>query len=1046
MELNFVTGRAGSGKSRFCIENIAKTCNENPDNKVYLIVPEQFTIQAERRLLENIASGGVIDNEVLSFKRLTHRVLDLYGGVNKKVLNVSGRNMLLAKAFRLCEKQLSYYKNFTNTPWNVEKIMTLITEFIRYGVEPETVGEIASEMSLSQENPELGVKLSEISIVYKKYRELLNVDYMDELKMHNVLIEKLETEKPFRDSIVWIDEFAGFTTLELEIIECLVKQCDSVNVCLLYDKQQKQLFKGTYLTKKRLTEIAKNSGAKVSEKSLLPDDIPRFNENPELAVLEKEFGSYPCKIYEKETKNIEIFTCRDIHQEVYNSALLIRRLCSSEGLKFKDISVTVRDIEQYKNVISAIYPLMGISFFMDDKMSLDKHPITSYILDALDIVAGGFRFDSIFSFLKSGYFPGDTDVINRLENEMLKRGTRGRSGWSKVLPDEDCEQLRKTFMEYMDVLYEGLRVSSTYSDALSVLCKFLDKLNVSVVCNKENEDVIRIGNIISEVFGQLNTFLGTEKCGGIISAAEELKYLLKSGFSKYMVGNIPEVPDCVQIGAADRSRTHEIKALIVLGANEGVFPADFNDNGILSDDERELLQKKGVSLSEDMRARAFLEQFLVYRTITSPCKYLYISYAMQMGTESGKPSWLIRRVKRILPKVKCTTCNDELGFSNYQLNGATPFVAGAYLSENVAKELFTRQKDNVVSVTAMEKYSTCPYKFFMENGLEAKPRAEFLVENSDTGSFLHSLLELATKKVLADEKSRPADEKECMEVIESVTDEALGQMYTDIMVSSAKNRFLTDRLKKFAAKALYAVVLQCRADAYIPGGFEVKFGYNTPDSLPALEFSGPEGEPLIVKGKIDRYDYWEHEGVRYYRVIDYKSYDATIAPGEIIDGYKMQLVTYLDALTKAQKKENIKAEAGGIFYFHVSSSRTSEDDYKLKGLYYEKQENVEAMVGPDGGGGLSKQALNASKIPAGCFKVPEGGFDFLKKKTEENIGRIASEIKKGKIDVKPIATGKYSPCDNCNFGNVCGFSGKVMCLRTEDSDEVFNKYLKNKVD
>jgi len=298
MELNFVTGRAGSGKSRFCIENIAKTCNENPDNKVYLIVPEQFTIQAERRLLENIASGGVIDNEVLSFKRLTHRVLDLYGGVNKKVLNVSGRNMLLAKAFRLCEKQLSYYKNFTNTPWNVEKIMTLITEFIRYGVEPETVGEIASEMSLSQENPELGVKLSEISIVYKKYRELLNVDYMDELKMHNVLIEKLETEKPFRDSIVWIDEFAGFTTLELEIIECLVKQCDSVNVCLLYDKQQKQLFKGTYLTKKRLTEIAKNSGAKVSEKSLLPDDIPRFNENPELAVLEKEFGSYPCKIKE----------------------------------------------------------------------------------------------------------------------------------------------------------------------------------------------------------------------------------------------------------------------------------------------------------------------------------------------------------------------------------------------------------------------------------------------------------------------------------------------------------------------------------------------------------------------------------------------------------------------------------------------------------------------------------------------------------------------------------------------------------------------------
>ena len=139
MELNFITGRAGSGKSQYCIGKIAELCNESPENKVFLIVPEQFSIQAERRMLEKIVSGGVIDNEVLSFKRLVYRVLDIYGGVDKKVLNISGRSMILARAFRICESKLSYYKNFTETPWNVEKMMSLVTEFIRYGVEEDVV-------------------------------------------------------------------------------------------------------------------------------------------------------------------------------------------------------------------------------------------------------------------------------------------------------------------------------------------------------------------------------------------------------------------------------------------------------------------------------------------------------------------------------------------------------------------------------------------------------------------------------------------------------------------------------------------------------------------------------------------------------------------------------------------------------------------------------------------------------------------------------------------------------------------------------------------
>lgn len=1050
--MNFITGRAGSGKSRFCIEDIARICGEDPENKVFLIVPEQFTIQAERRMLEAIPAGGVLDNEVLSFKRLTHRVLDTYGGVNKKVLSISGRSMILARAFRLCGNQLSYYKNFTSTPWNVEKIMTLITEFIRYGVEPETIQQISAEMTESGVNDELSVKLSEISLVYKKYRELLNTDHMDELYMHKVLIEKLETEKPFKDAVIWIDEFTGFTTLELEIIESLVKQCRSVNICLLKDKKQKQLFGGVHFTMEQVRRIAENAGCPVREECLSDSELPRFRNNTALAALEREFGNYPCVPFDKEPENMEIFKCRDLHQEVFNSALLIRKLCSEKGLHFRNISVIVRDLENYKNIIGAIYPLMGISYFMDDKMSLDRHPLTSYVLDALDIIAGGWRFDSVFSFLKSGYFPADCDAVNRMENYVLARGIRGRSGWNKPMPEADCEDVRRRFMEHMDILYEGLRNCGNYGNALKALCTFIDGLEITAAPGSDKEENLKISGIISEVFRQLYDFLGGEKCSGITNSAEELKSLLKSGFSKYMVGAIPENTDCVQVGAADRSRTHEVEALIVLGANEGVFPANFKDDGLLSDTDREVLHKKGVVLSEDMRTRAFLEQFLLYRTISTPKTYLYVSYAMQIKNETARASWLVRRIQKILPKIKCTYCKEDVHFTSVQLHGAGPFVDGAYLSEDVALRLFTEKDGTVASVSSMEKYMGCPYRFFMEEGMKARPRAEFKIENFDTGSLLHGLLELGAKKILTGGEKKDFSEEECGRIIDSVTDEALAQLKNEAMISTARNRFVTGRLKKFATKALYAVARQCAGDAYVPGGFEVKFGYNTPDSLPPLEIKTADGNTVKVKGKIDRFDYWDYEGVRYFRIIDYKSYAENLTPAEVYDGHKMQLMTYMDAVNMAAVQKNIKAGCGGVFYFHISTSRTEQDrykekdKYKLKGLFYGKQENVEAMVGPEGGGGLVSQALKPETNPGGCTRVPEGGFDLLQSRVRENIGRITENIKKGKIDVKPIESGGFSPCSRCNCRSICGFSGNVLHCKTEEPEMLFNKYLKNKVD
>ena len=1040
MELNIITGRAGSGKSRFCIENISRICTENPENRVFLIVPEQFAIKAERRMLEAIPTEGVLNNEVLSFKRLTHRVLNRYGGVNKKVLNMSGRSMVLAHAFKLCQKQLAYYKIFSRSIWNVDKIMNLITELVRYGISPEQLSETADRIDREAQSQELSVKLKELSLVYHKYKELLNTEYMDELDMHRVLMEKLENEKPFEHSVIWIDEFTGFTTLELEIIECLVRQCASVNICMLAGSKGDQTFKGVNYTLKLLGEIAERTGCKKDVRHIETDILPRFADNPALAALEKEFGHYPCKPYTEFPPNMRINKCNDIHSEVYNSALEIQRLCTEKGLRFRDISVTVRDIETYKNIISAIYPLMGISYFMDDKMSLDRHPLTAFILDALDIIAEGFRYDSVFSFLKSGYCKWDRGVVDKLENYMLAKGIRSKSGWEKPLPDPECEALRRDFMGKMDTFYEALRESKTYKDGLMALCNFLDSLELDRTLNENEELELRIWDIITQVFGQLYDFLGDQPCGGIARTAEELRLLLKSGFNKYSVGVLPEERDCVQIGAADRSRTHEIEALIVMGANEGVFPANFKDDGLLSDRERELLEKQGITLSETMKTRAFLEQFLIYRTLTSPKKYLYISYALDTGEGSaGRPSWLVRRVKKILPKILCTQGETITGFgSDNEIN--FPESPGAYLSADIAIKLFTQQDGTVASVSGMETYMKCPYSFFADKGLAAKPRAQYTVESFDTGSFLHLLLEYGTRELLHADRDKEMTREDCAEIIERVTPEALSALENQAMTGTARNRFLTGRLVKFAGDSLYAVACQCRNSFYIPGGFEVKFGYNTKDSLPPLEIQSPDGSLIKVKGKIDRYDYWDHEGVRYFRIIDYKSSKHTLNPGEAYDGYKMQLMTYMDAVEAAISQKGGQPVCGGVFYFDIPTGRVKNAEFSLKGLVYDVRENIEAMAGENGKGGLK---LYGQRV-TGCSGVPEGGFDFLKNRVRANIADITRKIRQGCIPVNPVQSREWSACKYCSFKGVCGFAGEAKEYRATDDTAVWD--LKNKED
>lgn len=414
MGLKIIAGRAGAGKTSAVISQIAARVRENPEHPSFLIVPEQFTIQAERRLLGELPGRGLLDNEVLSFRRLAYRVFSKYGGLAKPSLHRAGRLMLLSHTFRLLSGQLTYYKAYCDRPWDVDKVMSLLEEFTRYGAAPEDILQAAKAAE-----GEFSLKLSELGSVFSQYRQLLCEEYVDEADLHRAFTEKLTAEKPFAGAAFWLDAFTGFTALEFEIIGCLLGQCETVTVCLTCDESGDPVFSGARRTLQKLRELAKALNVPAEVQFLPASDLPRFRACPELAHLEQYFTKYPCTPYNQPVNQLRISECKDIHSEVLASALEIHRLCRCEGLRYRDICVAVRNAEPYKETVRAVYPLLGIPFFMDEKTSADKHPLTGFILDALEIIAGNWRYDSVFSFLKSGFYTEETDLVDQLENLVL---------------------------------------------------------------------------------------------------------------------------------------------------------------------------------------------------------------------------------------------------------------------------------------------------------------------------------------------------------------------------------------------------------------------------------------------------------------------------------------------------------------------------------------------------------------------------------------------------------------------------------------------------
>ncbi|WP_288222496.1 helicase-exonuclease AddAB subunit AddB [uncultured Clostridium sp.] len=1006
MGIRFIFGRAGTGKSRFCLEQIKKKIENNNDtNKLILIVPEQYTFDTEKKFLDIVKEKGFLRGEVLSFKRMAHRVFEECGGRNDLRISDSGRNMLIYKLLKDKGDELQYFNRMSKEHGFSSVVSKIITEFKKYNISTEMLG--TSEEEIYDE--ELKKKMSDLKIIYHDFNEILHKRFIDSDDELTLLAEKLTECNIYDGSEIWIDEFTTFTPQQLEVIKILAKRAKTLNITLCSDSlgggndvDYTDIFDAIRNTENSILNIMKDGNIPYLE----PIDLNkgysyRFLGSEDLQHLERHFFTYPFKPYKGKANNVRLYKANNSYEEIETVAKDILVMVRDKGYRYKDIAVICRNIDEYEKIATVIFNDYNIPFFLDKKRQILDNPLVVLIISSLEILSSNWSYESVFKYLKSGLVNIEEKYIDILENYVLANGIKGYK-WTKDLYDRDdikedenivleiMEEIRAPLMK----LHKNIKQNTSVKEIAINLYEFLVELNVFKTLENWLEEFnelgyqdkikeyIQVPEMVMDILDQLVEVLGDE----VIDIKEFTKILI-SGFEEKEIGVIPMALDQVNIGDISRVKGRDIKAVYLIGVNDGVIPAVNKDEGIISDRERDMLRDIGIKLASDTKSRAFEEQFIVYTALTIASEYLMITFPMaDFEGKSLRPSIIIPRIKKVLPNVieeseiynlrdkndkfsKITaplpTFNELISalrmefekeevdeywaeafkwFENNEIfrskaNRMFKGLTYTNLVEKVPRYKMKRlyqleNKKLVFNISRIEKYAQCPFSYYVQYGLKAKDRKVYEFSAPDLGSFMHNVLDDFTNTVRNEKIAWSELNKEkCKVIVNELVDKRLENDTNSILNSTKKYKYFADRFKRTITKSVMVISEQMRKGRFEVFKNEFEFG-GFKDGEP-IKIELPSKETVYLVGRVDRIDTLDLDGNTYIKVVDYKSGNKKFNLTEVYYGLQIQLLVYLDALIKNSKYLLEKqAMPGAILYFKIddpiikSKKQLTEEEIK----------------------------------------------------------------------------------------------------------------------
>ena len=1117
VQARFLLGPAGSGKTFRCLAGIRAALRAAPDGPpLVLLAPKQATFQIERQLLAGGDISGFTRLNIFSFDKLARFVFEQLNLAPPRLLSGEGRVMVLRALLMQHENELKLFARSARRPGFAAELSTLLAELQQHQFTPARLRGLAARDKIRLE---LKNKLLDLALLHERYaawlatQGLQDTDCLLDFATTALRAEAGHKKSKFKIASLWLDGFAEMTPQELDLLAVTIPFCDQATLAFCLENQAghepsrlsiwSAISKTYQQCHARLVHLP-DCTLKVEA---LPRDPRqnRFAANPELAALEAGWAMPVIVPYAgSPTGAIRIVACASPEAEASLAAREILKFVRA-GNRFRDCAVLVRSLGAHHRPLARVFRRYGLPFFLDRREAVNHHPLAEVTRSALRTVTFDWQHDDWFAALKAGFSPVAETEIDRLENAALEFGWRGKK-WREPFEADSFKELLPRIIPPFETFYLQLAKTGfkpTGSQLADCIRGLWGRLEVETTLEKWSLPVAgdemadpQPGSLHATVLEQMNLWLENI---ALAFSAEPMSLrdwlpVLEAGLAGLTVGVIPPALDQVLVGAIDRARNPDLKLTILLGVNESIFPAAPTSPAILTNSDRDELENHAAALGANLFDQVSRERYLGYIACTRSSERLLVSFSRH--GDDGRalnPSPFIAQLRSIFPALELEEFARGRNWAEIeQADELLPLLAGPLGDDAVRRKLLAipalqsvaerlaqlREPDKHEnlspasveklygttlrsSVSRLEEFAQCPFKFYVKSGLRAGERKVFELDARERGNFQHDVLKVFHEELQAQGRRwRDLTPAEARQRIRNIATAQMEHFRDGLLRDSAGSAF-SARSMAAALEDFVAVMVTWMREQYEfdPAHVELGFGGKT-DPTPAWTIGLADHHQLALQGRIDRVDLWRKPGGKSALAVvtDYKSGGKKLETLLVENGVQLQLLAYLGALRhwhQPQKTFGVeRLIPAGAFYVNLRGDFKSGDNrdevlgeaealklaYRHNGRFDASElRKFDRRPEVTKGDQFNFKLKLDGTLPANSTEALScKEFTGLLDQVEGQLQRIGEQIFTGAAAVDPYRKGKQTPCEFCDYQAACridGWTHEFRILRTEKVDE-----------
>lgn len=757
MALRYITGRSGQGKTEYLVKEVIRRSIEISEKQYYVIVPEQFSLEMQRKIVKMHPRHGFFNIDVLSFHRLSYRIFAECNYQPKEILEDLGVSMMLRKILSEEEGDFLYFKKSMKKPGFIDELKSMLMEFIGYGVSWKQVEEVTKQLG---ENKSLCNKCEELGRIYERFEKAIEGRFMVTEQILDIAREFTEKAPMLKNAVFYFDGFAGFTPVQIAFLRELLKVADQINVTVTIPEfipgqkgMSEDLFNASKKTADALLMLCKENMQEVEEIVNLREKIaPRFINNPEAAFLEQHLFQNNRESYDDFPERMHMTVCRNPDGEADYVMHKIEQLVRQKGYRYRDFAVLSGDVAEYASAFKRKAAILNISVFEDTKKKVSYHSGVEAVRSLFHLAQMDYSYESVFRYLKSGMSDLMDEEADYLENYVLYAGIRGLSMWKKPFvrrlknKEEDMikelHTLQERFMKETEHFCQVMRDKEvSVKDKMKALYLTMTELAFEEkfsYCAQKAEDAgdyvkateyRQLYELLISLIDKIVMIFGEEKM-----TIKELGEIMDAGLDSLGLGVVPLSMDQVVLGDLKRSRLHEIKVLFITGMNDGKIPPNLEDRGIISDDEKELLKQYGITLSQNLLEQSMEDEFYMYMAFSKPTEELYFSYSLTDSDGTAlRPSVLQKNLSCLFPKLNRKKYPEEEKRYYFNEEDSREFLLQGLLQMKHHPEQIKKNKAFLMLANYWNQYSEKKkdlekYGQYLEEAYEEPKLSEDLME------------------------------------------------------------------------------------------------------------------------------------------------------------------------------------------------------------------------------------------------------------------------------------------------------------------------------